>query len=254
MKNYGDILEQVACAPASFCRLCKLRGGKENLGHFWNYCYCRQALFRLEKVDLFRFRLPDYPFRLPPGFAIELKEITEPDTLLFSPEIKIPGAVLPNRIASGARIYGAFWHGKLVDYCWSVTGKIFHEVSEGLVFLLKENESYFFDYRGMRKGRPLAFSRFVLMKALLLYMFRKEEEKTGCSLYFYSIVDIDNRPSQAFHSRYLTARSLARLRLVIIFGKRFWRIPSSVSSLVKPISLTAEKADDEKLDLIKNEE
>jgi len=254
VKNCGDSLDQVAAAPATFCRLCKLRGGKAALGHFWNYFYCRQALFRLEKVDLFRFRLPKYPFRRPPGVSIELKEITEPDTIIFPPEINIPSAVLRNRLAAGARIYGAFWNGELVDYCWSVTGKIFHEISEGLVFLLKENESYFFDYRGIRKGRPLAFSRFVLMKALLLYMFRKEEEKAGRSLFFYSIVDIDNRPSQAFHSRYLNARSLACLRLIIIFGKRLWKIPSSVSSLIKSIKEMSAEADDEKLDLIKNEE
>ena len=78
----------------------------------------------------------------------------------------------------------------------------------------------------------MAFSRFALLKALLLYAIEREEERMGGPLVFYSIVDSDNFPSPAFHHRYLNVENPATLTLWIILGRLKWKIPENVSDLI----------------------
>jgi hypothetical protein len=83
---------------------------------------------------------------------------------------------------------------------------------------LGPKDVYLFDYRGIQKSRPAAFSRFRLWSQLLLYILDSENQHCGGDAQFYSLVADHNRVSNAFHTRHLKIELAGQLRTRVIFG------------------------------------
>lgn len=213
-----------------FSRQWRLRGGTQLLKKVLTLSWKKLNIYRNIKIDVFRYPKPAYRFRLPNGYDLELREIKRGEMVDIPEEIKVAPEMERERYEQGARCYVAIWNGKVADFCWAVSGGDFYDRSEDLWIHLSSRECYLHDYRGIRQDRPMAFSRFSLMKALFLYAIEREEARRGGPLIFYSIVDDDNRSSQAFHHRYLNMENPGSLRLRIIFGRRDWIIPDNITS------------------------
>lgn len=215
-----------------FMKWWRLKGWDEAIRKLLRYIWSKQDIFHFETVVLFRYGKPDYKLNFPQSVSLTVREIMPGEKIEVPDEIRISPEVERMRFHQGARCYGAFWNGILADFTWSVTGTDFYDLSDRLWIHLGPYECYNFDYRGIRQNRPMAFSRFALMKALVLYSIIKEETRAGSPLNFYSMVGSANKPSQMFHKRYLKAGKIGVLNLRIIFGILKWNIPVDLFAIV----------------------
>ncbi len=156
---------------------------------------------------------------VPPGNGLALREVPADDALCWSPELRILPRVTAARFEQGARRYAAIWKGQGVDVCWVVSGRCFHEQVDGFSLQLGPRDCYVFDYQGFRQGRPPAFGRFVLMKALVGFLIEEENQRMGGRGRFYSVVDRRNRGSVYFHTRVLEARLTGTFRTRWLLGR-----------------------------------
>jgi hypothetical protein len=177
-------------------------------------------IYRREFFRLFSYRLAQYPFRLPHGYDLDLRRITYSEAeKLVDPQIAIPASVLADRKRQGARMYGALWQGRIIDYCWCAGAPGFRETTKGFKIDLRPGELYIFDYKGIIKGRPTAFSSFRLMKAMNHYTTNKEALRIATDAHFISLVSEQNRVALAFHKRFLNAKTVDRVTLYRLLGK-----------------------------------
>jgi hypothetical protein len=177
-------------------------------------------IYRREFFRLYSYGLPQYPFRLPHGYGLDLRRITysEAEKLVDS-QISIPTSVLADRKRQGARMYGALWQGRIIDYCWCAGAPSFRETTKGFKIDLKPNDVYMFDYKGIIQGRPAAFSSFRLMKAMNHYIANQEALRIETDPQFFSLVSERNRISQMFHKWFLKAQTVDRVALYRLLGK-----------------------------------
>jgi hypothetical protein len=177
-------------------------------------------IYRRETCRLFMFLKPQFPFRLPRGYDLELRRISPSEAEeLVDPQIAIPASVLADRYGRGARMYGALWRDRIVDYCWCAGAPGFRETTKGFEIALKPDEVYIFDYKGILKGRPTAFGSFRLMKALSHYTMHQEARRIGADTRYFSLVSEQNRISLAFHRRVLKAQTSERVALYRLLGR-----------------------------------
>jgi hypothetical protein len=175
--------------------------------------------FRRNPHRLLSFGMPQYPFRLPDDYDVDLRSITPSEAeRLVDPQIAIPAGVMKDRFAQGARMYGALWQDRVIDYCWCAGAPGYRETTIGFDITLKPNQLYLFDYKGIVQGRPPAFSGFRLMKALSHYVLNLEARRLGSDPQFFSLVSERNRISQAFHNRILKAQVRERITLYRLLG------------------------------------
>jgi len=171
-----------------------------------------RPFWQSSRIDVFRYQGPDFRMDLPEGYDLELRRLSVDDYDLISDEIKMRPEVFRSRIEQGAGYCGVLWNGRVTDYCWYIAARTYHDKRDGCVLFLRPDEAYIFDYRAIRKNRPLAFSRYRLMKVVGEMATRCAAEGIGKDLVYYSLVDVANRPSMAFHKRYLDPVEMAIVR------------------------------------------
>jgi hypothetical protein len=181
-------------------------------------------IFRRNPHLLLSFGMPQYPFGLPHGYDLSLRYITSSEAgHLTDSQITIPTDVVADRYSQGARMYGAFWENRVIDYCWCAGAPGFRETTKGFEIALDPNQVYVFDYKGIIHGRPTAFSGFRLMKALSHYVMNQEACRLKTDPQFFSLVSEQNRTSLAFHKRYLKAKNSYRITHYRLLGKCWCR-------------------------------
>lgn len=181
-------------------------------------------IFRQNPHRLLSFGMPQYPFRLPHGYDLNLRSITPSEAgCLVDPQIAIPASVIADRCSQGARMYGVLWRNRVIDYCWCAGAPGFRETTKGFEIALNPNQLYLFDYKGIIQGRPTAFSGFRLMKALGHYTLNHEARRLGSDPQFFSLVSEQNRISLAFHKRCLKGRTRDRITHYRLLGKCWCR-------------------------------
>lgn len=181
-------------------------------------------IFRRNPHRLLSFGMPQYPFSLPHGYDLNLRRIPPSETeRLLDPQITIPASVVADRYFQGARMYGALWKDRVIDYCWCAGAPKFRETTTGFDIALNPDQVYVFDYKGILQGRPTAFSSFRLMKALSHYLLNQEARRLGAAPQFFSLVSEQNQISLAFHKRYLKAKTSNRVTHYRLLGKCWCR-------------------------------
>jgi hypothetical protein len=181
-------------------------------------------IFRRNPHRLFSFGIPQYPLALPRGYNLKLRRIMPSEVVcLTDSQITIPPDVVADRYSQGARMYGAIWKDRVIDYCWCAGAPGFRETTKGFEIILDPNQVYVFDYKGIIQGRPTAFSSFRLMKALSHYFMNQEARRLRTDPQFFSLVSEQNRISLAFHQRYLKAKTSERIAHYRLLGKCWCR-------------------------------
>ena len=181
-------------------------------------------IFRHNPHQLLSFGMPQYPFSLPHGYDLNLRRIAPSEVKhLTDPQITIPASVIADRYSQGARMYGALWRDRVIDYCWCAGAPGYRETTKGIEIALNPNQVYVFDYKGIIRGRPTAFSSFRLMKAFSHYVMNQEARRLGADPEFLSLVSEQNRISLAFHKRYMKAKTSDRITHYRLLGKCWCR-------------------------------
>jgi hypothetical protein len=188
---------------------------------------------------LFSFLPPPEDLAVPGGYEFELR-VVRPEEVRMIPEvIAIPPKVLDERWAQGAKMFGAFWEGKIVYYAWICSGKEFQDSTDGFKINLKSNESYCFDYKGASDMCPKAFRSFRLLSTLIRFMLKEEGARLKEPPIFYVFVDIDNARSVHYHLNILKGTVVEEVH----FFHAGWWTWLSRKMIGKPAS--------EKIDLLK---
>ena len=169
------------------------------------------------ECELITWRSLSSTTALPEGFDLEFRSCSPEEAhTLIDPEIAIPSSILKERFQRNMRMYGVLFNGKITEYLWAAGPPRFSESSSAFSIPLKDDEAFYFDYKGIVKKRPEAFRHFVLMKAFSGFCMEKEQERTGKEMTFYSLVSKKNKISLKFHYEYLNATCCD-----IVIGYRF---------------------------------
>jgi hypothetical protein len=153
-----------------------------------------------------------------PGYNLELREVPQGESVEWDDEIVIDSRIEKDRFQQGVRRYAAILDGRAVDVCWAVSDCDYHDCLDGFTIRLGPGDIYFFDYRGIQQKRPAAFCRFRLWSQLVRVMLAEENRRCGGGGEFCSLVSTENRVSNAFHLRNLSAKLAGQLRTRVVFG------------------------------------
>lgn len=200
-------------------RLWKLKGAAFTVGKIWSIVSKR--IWRTTTATVFRYPAPTCRSVVPREDEIEMREIKESEYNLIDREILPEKWIYDARFEQGVRLFGALWKGRVVEYYWCAFGINFRDIRGKYDLNLKDDQAYFFDYRGIRNNRPFAFAGFRMMQAFSKFGPAKLEKETGRKIRYYSVVDNKNRNSMMFHKRYLKADDVATVRIHKLF-KFIW--------------------------------
>lgn len=182
----------------------------------------RAASFRFYRSTpsiLLSFKKLPYDYRLPSVKDLKVSLVTPKEAAtLVDPQILIPAKILEDRFSQGAKMYGAWWQGRIVDYFWVAGAPEFRETTIGLTMSLKPNQFYGFDYKGIIKDRPAALSGFRLMKALVHYACTQESRDLETEAEHFMIVAADNRISMGFFQRIAKAKPVEEINFYRLLG------------------------------------
>jgi len=198
-------------------QLWKLRGGKAVIQRLFSQYTSK--IYATRTDNLYLFKQIQTNIKHFEGYNLSLQEVPESDPTPWDPEITLDNTLIANRFSQGARRYAAIWDGRGIDVCWAVSDCIYHDSIDNFTMQLGHKDVYLFDYRGIQKNRPSAFSRFQLWSQLCRKIIDSENIRCDGNANFYTLVASHNRVSNAFHTRKLQAKLIGHLHTKVLFGK-----------------------------------
>ncbi|MFC1645692.1 hypothetical protein ACFL2Y_00740 [Candidatus Omnitrophota bacterium] len=180
----------------------------------------RHFLFLKAKCLLLKFVEQPVDTSILDRFKVDLRVISPEEINLLSDKEYYSKKIWDDRWRQGAQLLGAIWNGRIVEYCWIISGKYYRDIFDGFYIKLNPGECYLFDCRAL-KDKPEELRHFRIMKALVQFVFQIMKNRfPDCNNVCYAVVTEVNKKSLFFFKHYFKAELTAN---IVLYYFLFWQ-------------------------------